>query len=207
MLWRAHDHSVVRVDRERRLTSRCSGRTPRSLRSLVRSPLDGSVVRRTCLGTVGAERSLIDVSLNVNGRSMANACAIALILVGSSARSLGAIKQCKTDEERCMEAPAGSKVIAPPEAETWERRATEALLAEHARDLAKWSREFVVVAADLAVRMPRHHRHVSGKRAGEAALLSCGRETALGCCATRDSPMAGWIGGRGGPNGSLRRDL
>jgi len=125
------------------------------------------------------------VSLSSNARSVVG-CAIALFLIGSGARVCGAIKQCDADQKRCVEAPSGSKIIAAPEADTWGRRATEAVLAEHARELAKWSRESVVVAADVGVRMPRHHRLVINRRDGETALLACGRERLLLVVAYRD---------------------
>ena len=106
-------------------------------------------------------------------------CAVALLLLGSGVRAIGAIRQCKANDARCSEAPAGSRIITPPKADGWGRRATEALLAEHARELSEWSSESVVVATDFAIRMPRRHRLVRSKGAGEEALLACGRERLL----------------------------
>jgi hypothetical protein len=131
-------------------------------------------------------RGLIVVATGCCGRSMAAACAISVLLWGGGTQAVGAIKQCKANEERCTEAPAGSRVIAAPAADAWGRRATEALLSEDARELAKWSRESVVVATDIAVRMPRHYRLVGSRTAGEAALLACGRERLLLVVAKRE---------------------
>jgi len=72
-----------------------------------------------------------------------------------------------------------SVVIPPPDAESWSRQATEAVLAGHARELAKWSREAVVVASDIPVHLPRRHRLVRDKAAGEQALMVCGKERLL----------------------------
>jgi len=49
----------------------------------------------------------------------------------------------------------------------------------HARELAKWSREAVVVASDIPVHLPRRHRLVRDKAAGEQALMVCGKERLL----------------------------
>jgi hypothetical protein len=51
-----------------------------------------------------------------------------------------------------------------------ERRTTEAVLASHARELAEWSKDVVLVASDIAVRPPRRHRFVRDKAAGEQAF-------------------------------------
>ena len=83
------------------------------------------------------------------------------------------------NETRCGETPAGSVVIAPRGAEPWSRRATEAVLAGHAREMAKWSRNAVVVASDITVRLPRRDRLVRDKASGEQALMACGRERLL----------------------------
>jgi hypothetical protein len=45
--------------------------------------------------------------------------------------------------------------------------------------MAEWSRDAVVVVSDVSVRVPRRHRLVSDKAAGEQALLVCGRERLL----------------------------
>src|SRR3954468_25056207 len=117
---------------------------------------------------MGTVRGLIGMSRDGNRCSMAGACAIAVLLLGSGARAIGAIKQCEADKG-CLEPPAASAIISPPKADVWGRRATEALLAEHAREFAKWSTELVVVAANTAARMPRRYRLVANKGAGEEA--------------------------------------
>jgi hypothetical protein len=102
-------------------------------------------------------------------------------------------------EERCGEPPTGSRIIAPPGAAAWEHRAIEALLTEHARELAEWSAESVVVAAAIPVRMPRRHRLVRDRSTGEAALLACGRERLLLVVGKREIRQT--------PDGSVIADL
>ena len=110
---------------------------------------------------------------------MARAGAITLVLSSLAAPTGAAIGRCESKDVRCGAPPAGSRIIGPPRSDSWARRATEAVLTEHAREMAEWSKEAVLVASDIAVRTPRRHRRVSNRAAGEQALLACGREQLL----------------------------
>jgi hypothetical protein len=100
------------------------------------------------------------------------------LVLSPGAQAGAAIHDCVPDDVRCAQTPAGS-ILASPEADSWKRRATEAVLAGHARELAGWSRDAVVVASNLSVRLPRRHRLVHDKAAGERALLACRKERLL----------------------------
>jgi hypothetical protein len=54
MLIECADFTHETIVPSRRITGRCSGRMPRSLRSLVRPPLNGCIVGRTCRWTAGS---------------------------------------------------------------------------------------------------------------------------------------------------------
>ena len=57
----------------------------------------------------------------------------------------------------------------------------------------------MVVASDIAVRLPRRHRLVPDRTAGEQALLACGRERLLLVVSHREARKA--------PDGSVIVDL
>jgi hypothetical protein len=104
------------------------------------------------------------------GRRIGAACVVASLVLSPGVTAAVAIHRCTQDDARCPDVPVESVVIPPPDAESWSRQATEAVLAGHARELAKWSREAVVVASDIPVHLPRRHRLVRDKAAGELVV-------------------------------------
>jgi hypothetical protein len=110
--------------------------------------------------------------------SVAWACALLLVQVAPSASAAGRIHQCEPHELRCTETPTEGVVISVRGAAGWARRATSAVLAESASERER-SKDAAIVVADGSVRLPRRHRLVWNRSAGERALLTCGSERLL----------------------------
>jgi hypothetical protein len=78
-----------------------------------------------------------------------------------------------------MDVPEGSPALPSPEAERWNARAVALILAAHARELASWSKDSVVVVFALHIELPRRYREVLNKQIGERSLQTCGKERLL----------------------------
>src|SRR5215831_1837587 len=107
------------------------------------------------------------MSLACISRWARRAGVIVSVILSPGVDAAVAIHRCIQDDVRCPEVSVGSVVIPARDAEPWSRQAIEAVLVGHAREMSKWSKEAVVVASQIAVRLPRRHRLVRDKGAGE----------------------------------------
>src|SRR5215471_5925819 len=112
------------------------------------------------------------------GRRFGLVYALALVLL-TAARAEAWIRDCMPQERFCAIDFPGSVPLRPAKAAPWQRRATRAVLFEHARELAGWSDEHVLVTSDIPVSLPRRHRSIASRAIGEQMLLRCGRERLL----------------------------
>lgn len=114
-----------------------------------------------------------------------NACRLGLGLAGAcllfavSGRAETRITPWTTAEAACADPGSESAVVPQPDASRWQARATRAIFRESAREHEAGSREYVLVKLDVAVALPRRHRRVATRTAGELTLLTCGDERLL----------------------------
>jgi hypothetical protein len=133
-------------------------------------------VRRTRDGNQTAATVSVPRMAYQRRRSRAFAVVPILVLVAEDAHA--AIRNC-VDDPACRQLPSGSSLLTGASAASPMLRAANVLLAANAHELATWSKDSVLVASGLPVRLPRKHRQVGTTDEGRRALTTCSAERLL----------------------------